>query len=134
MAAVVQVPAQTTTIDPQVNPVAYLKAAGWRCLGSETSSTARCWYDPTKPRTDKWEKVEVVAASQWGKLGPVHVKNSDGETVRAVQDKFIAKCEPVSRDDALQTQLLRQEEAEIKAEAERAEAANRAETMRQGAK
>jgi len=113
--------------DPVLEPVKYLYWHKWKCFGNPNSDSFRCWYDPLKPRVDRWEKVEVVAANQYGKLGPVHVKNHDNETVRAVQERFIPKAEPVSRDEALAIQMQRDEEAAIRAETERAEAATRAE-------
>lgn len=119
--------------DPQQDPVAYLKHHKWTCLGNEHSTISRCWYDPTKPRVEKWERIEVSAMTQFGEMQPVQVKNSQGHTVRAVQDRFIPKCEPVNRDDAVQIQMTRDDEALQKAEIERQAAAVKAERMAQEA-
>lgn len=97
----------TSKPDPFRDPVGYLKASGWVPDGDSRSRLCR-WYDPTKPR------VSTVSQFPLGKK-----RNRDGkivlgprnEPIELFQQVHTAAASPISRDDAIELQISRDEMA-----------------------
>lgn len=91
--------------DPWEDGVGYLKARGWKCLGSVNG---RGWIDPTCPPAPTYRKVKRQAPN-WKTGIPEDVVADDGTGRKVVVEQFVfdSPAEPMTIQEAIQIQMGR---------------------------
>jgi hypothetical protein len=116
-----RIPDPTDDLDDPFAGQKYLKAKGWKALGSMRDRRT-LWRDPLGTQVEKYEKVPVLAPHVAGKemrIGPVMVKDANNSPVPCEQTRVTPVSREYSLNDALRLQLDRDEAAEkAKANAE----------------
>jgi hypothetical protein len=101
-------------IDAYTDPVAYLIARKWLPVGITSHATCR-WLDPTKPSKEEWKSVPIVAADSNGDIRPVMVDDGFGRKAPGMRKVCTPAREPVTMQEALLSQLARDDEQLAKA-------------------
>ena len=131
--AVAERPAPKETNDPYGDPVAYLRAKGWKCLGNPDWPTAR-WIDPTQPAAAHYTTEDILVPQVIEKkfrddrdglektrlveeLQHVMVQDGRGKQVRAQRTVYHPKATPVPIEFALLAQMERDAAATAKEKA-----------------
>jgi hypothetical protein len=109
--------------DPALEPADYLRSRGWRPLGHPKSLACR-WLDPTRPLREECRKEKHLMSGEAARVRAAEALIAAGKDAqpyvgRTVEQVVVTPAAlPMGLDEALQTQLYRDWEAD----AERARA------------
>ena len=113
---------KTAVPDYTEDPSGYLLAKGWRPLGPPKSPRTQ-WIDWSKPWPDPtYSKMDVFSADQDGNVSHQMHKNEKGQTVKTQQVLYSPAAIPMLQEDAIRTQVERDQREEFKAMREAAKA------------